>query len=131
MVAYTGAGAGRLKPGEEMKLAIEILSVDRVVANVRIVSLKFTDHCHLARLDGEWKIVNVVWEPAARRLRHPNETGTVRRGMGGRPHGILRWGGLLCTGAAARPRSFLEIGGGRRCPRRAGSGRRWSRDGGA
>jgi len=29
------------------------------------VSLKFTDHCHLARLDGEWKIVNVVWEPAA------------------------------------------------------------------
>ncbi|NLI46560.1 MAG: nuclear transport factor 2 family protein [Acidobacteria bacterium] len=65
MVAYSGAGAGRLKPGEEMKLAIEILSVDRVVASVRVVSLKFIDHCHLAKLDGEWKIVNVVWEPAA------------------------------------------------------------------
>lgn len=65
MVAFTGAGAGKLKPGEEMKLSIEILSVDRTVASVRVVSLKFTDHCHLARLDGEWKIVNVVWEPAA------------------------------------------------------------------
>lgn len=65
MVAYTGAGAGKLKPGEDMKLAIEILSVDRTVASVRVASLKFVDHCHLARLDGEWKIVNVVWEPTA------------------------------------------------------------------
>jgi len=65
MVAYTGAGAGKLKPGEEMKLSIEILSVDRTVASVRAASLHFVDHCHLARLDGEWKIVNVVWEPTA------------------------------------------------------------------
>jgi len=33
------------------------------VATAKTVSTQYIDYLHLARIDGQWKIVNVLWRP--------------------------------------------------------------------
>jgi hypothetical protein len=44
---------------------ITILDVGRNVASVKVLSEPFIDYLHLARLDGRWSIVNVLYEDRA------------------------------------------------------------------
>jgi len=62
MVELTGAGRGKLDNPECGRREVEVLDVHGPMASVKIVSENFTDCLHLARLDGEWRIVNVLWE---------------------------------------------------------------------
>jgi len=61
MVKYTKAGAGK-NLGKKEKIALEILDMFKNTACVKIVSPDFIDYLHLARFEGEWAIVNVIWE---------------------------------------------------------------------
>jgi hypothetical protein len=65
MIRLTAAGAGRLKDGELMDNRIEVLDVAGDIATAKATSLRYIDYLHLARWDGAWKIVNVLWEPRA------------------------------------------------------------------
>lgn len=62
MINFTAAGAGKLKPGEDAAIEIAVLDVFGSMAMVRAKSVAFMDYVQLGKLDGEWKIVNVLWE---------------------------------------------------------------------
>ena len=61
--AYMVASAAR-GPRPQYARAIEITILDLAdnVASVRVVSEPFVDYLHLARLEGRWSIVNVLYE---------------------------------------------------------------------
>lgn len=61
MVEYTKAGLGK-NPDKKQKIEVVILDVFKNTASVKTVSPDFVDYLHLAKYNGEWKIVNVLWE---------------------------------------------------------------------
>ena len=61
MVEYTKAGFGKL-PAEERGIKVEILDVYNEIATAKAVSAKFIDYIHLVKYNGQWKILNVIWE---------------------------------------------------------------------
>ncbi len=66
MIAYTAAGAGKLAAGQTAGIEVTILDVWGDMAMVRGKSVHFMDYVQLARLDGQWKVVNVLWQPLSR-----------------------------------------------------------------
>ena len=64
----TGArgGFGREVPAEQQKTDVTILDVFQNSASVRIDAGAWIDYLHLARVNGRWVIVNVLWEMTAR-----------------------------------------------------------------
>jgi len=63
---YAAAGLGG-KPAAERKIEVSIFDVFDNIATVKIDSADFVDYAHVARINGEWKIINVLWAP------HPKE----------------------------------------------------------
>jgi hypothetical protein len=49
------------KPEERPNIDVEILTISKNTASVKIVSPEFIDLAHVAKRDGEWVIVNVLW----------------------------------------------------------------------
>jgi hypothetical protein len=62
LVHSTGLGTGRGVPPERQEKDVRILTMDGDMASVRLVSTQLVDYMHLARWNGEWKIVNVLWD---------------------------------------------------------------------
>ncbi len=62
LVEYTEAGYGKLQNGEKRKNKVIILDVNRNTASVKAVTRECVDYLHLAKCDGRWLIVNVLWE---------------------------------------------------------------------
>ena len=50
-------------PEGQPRSDVTILDIFENVASVRIDAASWIDYLHLARWNGEWKIVNVLWEP--------------------------------------------------------------------
>jgi len=67
LVEYTKAGYGK-RPKDEWNIQVTILDVLPNSATVKIYSVSFIDYIHMAKLDGEWKIVNVLWEPHPKKI---------------------------------------------------------------
>lgn len=63
MVEYTGAGFGKESKKDGQTNQVIILDQLSVSASVKTISYQFIDYLHLAKINGEWKIVNVLWEP--------------------------------------------------------------------
>lgn len=63
--ATASGGAARI-PEEARKKDVEILDIYHNVASVRIDAGVWIDYLHVARWNGGWKIVNVLWEMAPR-----------------------------------------------------------------
>lgn len=49
-------------PEEEWVDDVKILDVFGDIASVRVDAADWIDYRHLARWNGEWKIVNVLWD---------------------------------------------------------------------
>jgi len=47
---------------EKLKNEIIILDVYKNTASVKAISAQYIDYVHLAKYNGKWKIVNVLWE---------------------------------------------------------------------
>jgi hypothetical protein len=62
LVQYTKAAYGKNTPKEERQMDVTILDKYENVASVKIVATAWIDYLHVARYNGEWKIVNVLWE---------------------------------------------------------------------
>ena len=60
LVQRTKVGAGKKYPGERKD--IRILDMYENVASVRCNMDSWIDYLHLAKVEGTWKIVNVLWE---------------------------------------------------------------------
>ena len=63
--ATAGGGAARI-PDDAKKTDVSILDIYNNIASVRIDAGLWIDYLHIARWNGEWKIVNVLWEMAPR-----------------------------------------------------------------
>ena len=46
---------------DKRKLKVNILNINDDVANVKINSAKFNDYLQMIKIDGQWKIINVLW----------------------------------------------------------------------
>ena len=70
LVESTRAGGGKQTPQERRQEDFTILDLYHGAAVAKIVASDWIDYLQLARWNGEWKIVNVLWElkprPAAK-----------------------------------------------------------------
>ncbi|HEU4647856.1 MAG TPA: nuclear transport factor 2 family protein [Gemmatimonadales bacterium] len=62
LVRATQAGYGGDVPAAARQVDVTILDIYGDVASVRLRSTKLIDYMHLARWDGRWKIINVLWD---------------------------------------------------------------------
>ena len=66
LVQVTSAGSAAQIPEDVRKRDVKILDIYNNVASVRIDAGVWIDYLHVARWNGEWKIVNVLWEMTPR-----------------------------------------------------------------
>jgi hypothetical protein len=59
---YARTGQSR-KAEDERAVDVELLYAEGNIATIRIDSVDFVDFAHVARINGEWVIVNVLWFP--------------------------------------------------------------------
>ena len=62
LVDYTRGGGGSKTPTDSRQKDVTIFDVYRDEASARVVFLEWVDYLHLARFDGRWVIVNVLWQ---------------------------------------------------------------------
>ncbi len=67
MIDATAAGLGRRHP---RGFEVTIFDVARDIASVGVTSVPYVDYLHLARLEGRWLIVNVLWRRRDDAPRH-------------------------------------------------------------
>ena len=61
LVPATRAGGGTKVPVDERVKEVIILDVTDDVASVKAIMHGWIDYLHMARVDGRWVIVNVLW----------------------------------------------------------------------
>ena len=71
LIEITRQGGGSEVPIESRVSKVRILDLYGNAASVRIDALEWIDYLHIVRYDGEWKIINVLWE------LHPRGVGTL------------------------------------------------------
>lgn len=73
LVHSTRLGFGKDTPPDRQRADLQILAIDGDMATARLISAKLIDYMHLVRWNGEWKIVNVLWDyqPGARPTPRP------------------------------------------------------------
>jgi hypothetical protein len=62
LVLITRAMAQNPAPPEARRAEVTILDVFGSSASVRVDAAQWVDYLHLGKLNGEWRIVNVLWE---------------------------------------------------------------------
>jgi hypothetical protein len=63
MVEYTRAGGGSAEIEQKGDVDVRIVSIEGGIADVIATSDRYVDYLHLARWNGRWLIVNVLWAP--------------------------------------------------------------------
>lgn len=63
MLDWTQAGRGGGTPTAERRAEVTILDVFERAASVKVQAQSWVDYLHMAKIDGRWIIVNVLWEP--------------------------------------------------------------------
>ncbi len=62
LIEGTQRGGGTRTPKEQQQKDVVILDIFGNTASVRATMSGWVDYMHLARWNGEWRIVNVLWE---------------------------------------------------------------------
>ena len=62
LVQGTRRGGGRNTPKEKQQKDVTILDVFENAASVKVVASDWIDYLHVAKFNGRWVIVNVLWE---------------------------------------------------------------------
>jgi hypothetical protein len=62
LVQETRAGGGKDTPPQRQQSDVSILDIYRGAASARVTAADWVDYLHLARWNGRWLIVNVLWE---------------------------------------------------------------------
>ena len=62
LVQYTRSGGGKKTPKESQVKDVTILDRFQNAAVAKVVAFEWIDYLQLAKSNGEWKIVNVLWE---------------------------------------------------------------------
>src|SRR6185503_6868010 len=59
-------GGGTQTPAAERRTDVRILDIYQKAATVKVDAGGWVDYMHLAKWNGQWRIVNVLWENAPR-----------------------------------------------------------------
>jgi len=62
MLQYTREGGAQDVPEDQRGIKVTILDALHQTAAVKVESVNFTDYLHLIKWQGDWVIINVVWE---------------------------------------------------------------------
>ena len=63
LIEATRAGGGSKMPADRRRKDLTILDISYgKAASVKIVAAEWVDYLHEAKVDGQWKIINVLWE---------------------------------------------------------------------
>lgn len=62
LVQGVRSGFGKNTPKEKQQKDVTILDVYENAASVKVVAADWVDYLHIARYNGRWVIVNVLWE---------------------------------------------------------------------
>lgn len=62
LVQGTRRGGGKDTPKDRQQKDVTVLDVYENAASVKIVASDWIDYLHVARFNGRWVIVNVLWE---------------------------------------------------------------------
>jgi len=62
LIGYTAGGGGRQTPAEKRRTEVRILDIFGNAATVRVDADSWIDYLQIGQVDGEWKILNVLWE---------------------------------------------------------------------
>ncbi len=62
LVVGTRNGGGKTTPPEQMQKDVKILDIFQNAASVRATMSGWIDYMHIAKWNGRWVIVNVLWE---------------------------------------------------------------------
>ena len=62
LVEGTRRGGGKETPAAQQQKDVVILDVFQNAASVRATMSGWVDYMHMAKWNGEWRIVNVLWE---------------------------------------------------------------------
>ena len=62
LVQGTRRGGGKDTPKEKQQKEVTILDVFENAASVKVVASDWIDYLHMAKYNGQWVIVNVLWE---------------------------------------------------------------------
>ena len=65
LVNGTRRGFGKSTPKERQRKEVKILDVFRNAASAKSEMAEWIDYMQLGKIDGQWKIVNVLWERRA------------------------------------------------------------------
>ncbi len=57
-----GSGDGKATPRENQKKEVTVLDVYGGMASVKLEAAAWVDYMHLAKVNGRWVIVNILWE---------------------------------------------------------------------
>jgi hypothetical protein len=60
LVEGTRAGLGKLDEAER-NIEVDIYDVSHNIASAKVTSAMYIDHIQVAEVNGEWKIINVLW----------------------------------------------------------------------
>ena len=66
LVNGTFRGFGKDTPADRQAKAVSVLDVFQNVASVRVTMADWIDYLQLAKVEGRWVIVNVLWERKAK-----------------------------------------------------------------
>jgi putative lumazine-binding protein len=69
LVKYTRSGGGKETPAQRRQADISILDIYQGAASAKVIAADWIDYLHLARWNGRWVIVNVLWEFKPREAR--------------------------------------------------------------
>jgi hypothetical protein len=62
LVNATKAGGGKSTPANQQRKDVRILDIFGNTASVRVDAQTWVDYLHVAKWNGRWVIVNVLWE---------------------------------------------------------------------
>ena len=62
LIGYTRNGGGRRTPVAQQRKDVRILDIYEGAAVARVDAAEWVDYLQLGRWNGQWKIVNVLWE---------------------------------------------------------------------
>jgi hypothetical protein len=68
LIEGTRAGMGMVPEGER-DIEVDIQDVSHGIAAVKVKSSRYIDHLQMGKVNGEWKIINVLWVPNPDRPR--------------------------------------------------------------
>jgi Putative lumazine-binding len=73
LVQYTRRGGGKNTPKEKQQKDVTILDVFENAASVKVVASDWIDYLHMAKWNGRWVIVNVLWELKPQQQQPPSK----------------------------------------------------------